>query len=482
MPMKLLPRSSPSTVLALCSVIVVLGITLVLSKDSSGLTESANAMEKPVRESEQIASKCGTPEVPPKVLAKLAAEWRAAKSKDFTIPTTTIPVHFVHVVNGSAGSVTEQQRVEQVAILNAAFAFRGFEFCYDPEGAYPPEIADNSVWFKMNNGSISEKACKQAYNKSSDRVLNFYTCDPLDAGLSGWASFPFPVDDNPVDPQLDGITVRYTTLPGDSAVHEVGHWLGLFHTFQNTSTCPERNSDSEGDLCVDTQAHQFQDNGCPDRGPSCDDGESSPIHNYMNYTSDACRNEFTSGQGNRMSFIVAQYRPNLGAGTCESCALVRLSGALKTILPFPLSQDDMDGLRKFRDVVLNKSEAGRVLSTLYYQHGPKIAELMLRNPQLAGETLSYLAKHMPAVERAVERDGAVHFVQKDYDHGMRLLDRYRKIAPADLVRTLTRVEALIEEAVKPGNDVVTIKFSSAPNIASSAMLTPIPDPISAKTN
>ncbi|WP_018541403.1 MULTISPECIES: hypothetical protein [unclassified Streptomyces] len=33
-----------------------------------------------------------------------------------------------------------------------------------------------------------------------------------------------------------------------------------------------------------------------------------PIHNYMNYTRDACRNNFTPHQGTRMHDMAAQYR------------------------------------------------------------------------------------------------------------------------------------------------------------------------------
>lgn len=397
-----------------------------------------------------------------------------------------IPVQFIHVTNGSQGLVTESQRVQQVQVLNDAYAAYGFAFCYDPNGSYPPKTVNNATWFIMTPNSAAELACKSSQGVTPDKVLNFYTARP-GGNLLGWATFPMPS----IDLQRDGVVCLDTSLPGgaaapfnlgDTATHEVGHWLGLFHTFEGGCL-------GSGDGVADTQAHAAPDFGCPSFAPSCNPPASSPVRNFMNYVDDACMDQFTAGQGVRMNSIVASFRPNLGSISCSTtggCLLARLAGAAiggaKSVLPFPISQDDMDGLRKFRDVVLNKSDAGRALSTLYYQHGPEMVELMLKNPQLAGETLSFLAKQMPAVERAVDRDGAVHLVQRDYDHGMRLLDRYRQLAPAELARTLTRVEGLIQEAVHPGNDVVTLKFSSASNVASTATLVPTPDPISTNAN
>ncbi len=429
-------------------------------------------------------ARCATP-VPTD--AQRAAVAKAAAARGLQANATgnvIIPIQYIHITNGATGAITEQQRLDQTAVLNEAYNIHGFEFCYDPV-AYPPRETSNAAWFTMTPNSLAELRAKTTLGREPKKFLNFYTANP-GGGLLGWANFPFPA----IDVARDGVVCLHSSLPGgstarfnlgDTGTHEVGHWLGLFHTFEGGCF-------GGGDEVADTQAHPDADLGCPSTGPSCNPPASSPVHNFMNYVDDACMDHFTTGQGARARSIVSLFRPQLGSvsTSCGSggggCLLARLAGSAKQLLPFPLSQDEMDGLRKFRDGVLNKTEAGRALAKLYYQHGPQMVELMLRDPQLAGETLSFLAKQMPAVERAVERDGAVHLVQKDYDHGMKLLDRYRNAAPTELARTLTHVESLIEEAVHLGSDVVTLKFPSESNIASAALLAPIPDPISTKTN
>lgn len=428
-------------------------------------------------------ARCATPAPTP---AQRAAAAQAMAARGLLANATgdvVIPIQYIHITNGATGTVTEQQRIDQTQVLNDAYAGHGFTFCYDPV-AFPPRVTSNATWFTMSPNSQAELDAKTTLGRDPTKFLNFYTANP-GQGLLGWATFPFPS----VDLQRDGVVCLYSSLPGGSAVpfnegdtgtHEVGHWLGLFHTFEGGCI-------GSGDQVADTQSHANPDFACPNSGPSCNPPASSPVHNYMNYVDDPCMDHFTSGQGARARSIVGTFRPQLGSvstscGSTGGCLLARLAGAAKQLLPFPLSQDDMDGLRKFRDVVLSRTEAGRTLAQLYYQHGPKMVELMLKDPQLAGETLMFLAKQMPAVERAVERDGAIHLVQKDYDHGMKLLDRYRKVAPTELAHTLSQVEALIQEAVRPGDDVVTLMFPTESQIASAAKLAPIPDPISTKAN
>jgi hypothetical protein len=424
-------------------------------------------------------ARCATPAP---TAAQHAAVAKALAARGLQANATgdvVIPIQYIHISNaaGTQGNVTEQQRIDQTAVLNAAYAGTGFVFCYDPV-AVPPRVTNNDAWFSMAPNSAAELQAKKTLGNQPEKYLNFYTTNG--AGLLGWATFPFPS----IDTERDGVVCLWSSLPGgsaapynegDTATHEVGHWLGLFHTFQG-------GCDGTGDSVGDTQDHPNPDFGCPTTGPSCNPPASSPVRNFMNYVDDPCMDQFTSGQGSRMRSIVSSFRPLLGSvstscsgGGGGGCLLARLAPAVKKLVPFPLSQDDMDGMRRFRDVVLRRSEAGRSLSHLYYRHGPAVAEILARDPQLAGETLSFLARQLPAVERAVDRNGDVGLTKADYDRGLALLNRIQAQAGADVLPALEHVEKLIARSAVVSGEAVTLTFPTEP-IAGSLELRPIADP------
>ncbi|KAJ5476948.1 Extracellular metalloprotease [Penicillium diatomitis] len=84
---------------------------------------------------------------------------------------------------------------------------------------------------------------------------------------------------------------------GGTAIHEIGHWNGLLHTFQGETCDPN----DPGDYISDTPQQSSPTSGCPASRDSCPDlPGADPIHDFMDYSSDVCYESFTAGQNERM--------------------------------------------------------------------------------------------------------------------------------------------------------------------------------------
>lgn len=253
--------------------------------------------------------RCGT--VEPGIAEQDAADAVAADLTQLRVSRggrTRIPVHF-HIITTSAGEGDVSALVPaQMDVLNAAYARAGFRFRLAGIHVIPSD-----TWYQASAGSPEEIEMKEALRRGDEGTLNVYT-GINDGGLLGWATFPSSYEDFP---SYDGVVVLDISLPGggleipvdpidepdgiinysggDTGTHEVGHWLGLFHTFQDG--CTRRN-----DRIDDTPAEAEPQFFCVDRD-SCTGRKfpgTDPIHNFMDYVDDDCMDQFTTDQEDRM--------------------------------------------------------------------------------------------------------------------------------------------------------------------------------------
>lgn len=225
--------------------------------------------------------------------------------------TVTINVRW-HVINKGEGiangDISQAMIDNQIAVLNKAYG--GETGGFNTPFRFVLQSVDrttNADWFAQNNED-DEFKMKSALRTGGAGTLNIYTAGMTD-GTLGWAYLPEDVQGFRV---YDGVVLLYSSLPGgsaapynlgDTATHEVGHWMGLYHTFENG--CEK----STGDFVWDTPSEKTESYSCRANHRSCPrNGGYDPTTNFMDYTDDACMFKFTPGQAQRMDLSLEIYR------------------------------------------------------------------------------------------------------------------------------------------------------------------------------
>lgn len=253
--------------------------------------------------------------------------------------TYQIPV-VVHVIHngepiGTGRNISDAQVLSQIAVLNQDFKrlnadaaetpaeFQSLagsldvEFVMakqDPEGFGTTGIV--RVQGSQPSWSINDnyKLKSESYWPAED-YFNIWVCNL--SGLLGYAQFPvsgLPGLDNSSDNRwTDGVVIAYNAFGSDdfgafpllskyrkgrTTTHEVGHFLGLRHTW----------GDDDGgcggtDYVNDTPNQANNSSGCPSH-PQTSCGVTTMFQNYLDYTDDVCMNLFTINQVERMMTIL----------------------------------------------------------------------------------------------------------------------------------------------------------------------------------
>ena len=240
-----------------------------------------------------------------------------ARNVEPSLPATVVIPVYAHVIKGSHRGerikVGPRRIRNLITILNNGMGARQSSLSANARYRFTLVKTDwtrRDSWFHAFFNGPRDQKMKRKLHRGNARTLNLYINGggPRNQPVLGWARFQWQYASAPL---LDGVSIHHASLPGgratgynrgDTLIHEVGHWLGLFHTF-------EGGCDAPGDLIADTAAEEQPSFFCQTTRDTCPTEPGlDPVRNFMDYSLDSCMNMFTPGQVLRMDAAFEKYR------------------------------------------------------------------------------------------------------------------------------------------------------------------------------
>jgi len=269
----------------------------------------------------------------------------AAKGAAAALYTIPVVVHIVH--QNGAENISDAQVAAGIQMLNDAFANTGyydqgngaatpFRFCLArrrPDGSATSGI--NRLASPLTNMIMETQdlPLKNLSRWNPEHYLNVWlvrsvTSQSSGPGVAGYAYFPAAHGTD-----IDGIVMEAQFFGSNEAetgvlIHEAGHYLGLYHTFEGG--CTNADCAKDGDRVCDTppdQSTAWLPCGTPANTCSTDTqsgfstDQPDMTINYMDYATLACYNAFSAGQSDRMEFFFNEARSSLleSQGCLDPC-------------------------------------------------------------------------------------------------------------------------------------------------------------------
>lgn len=245
-----------------------------------------------------------------------------------------VVVHIIHtdaIANTYVPSEAIQPAIDQLNVdfegTNISFELVGYDYTDLSTYAWHDAYINGQVCFPSYQTQITQLTDDIAWDLSE--YCNIYVVPKMCSTILGFAYVGYGPSNSDDGAWVLTETFGTGTWPhlnpsyneNETLTHEIGHYCGLFHTFNmNPGSCGGQDSDIpceyEGDYVCDTPPTKAS-SGCPGvPGYYCpttsyDGGVPFNARNHMDYGPQACRNEFTPGQIDRMHAMLEYQRYEL---------------------------------------------------------------------------------------------------------------------------------------------------------------------------